>query len=142
MNLTKHSEVNKLATKIETAVEVVRDWTKGATAVDVQIAEMAQRFVELKAQETLIKDEFKTLKPELLKSLELNNQEDVISNGKKIQIVDESRTPKTVVKSIETILALVPKKYINALYEQGAIVDTEKVVGTHLKMTNAPQDGE
>ena len=89
MNLTKHSEVNKLATKIETAVEVVRDWTKGATAVDVQIAEMAQRFVELKAQETLIKDEFKTLKPELLKSLELNNQEDVISNGKKIQIVDE-----------------------------------------------------
>ena len=39
MNLTKHSEVNKLATKIETAVEVVRDWTKGATAVDVQIAE-------------------------------------------------------------------------------------------------------
>lgn len=134
--------MNKLATKIETAVEVVRDWTKGATAVDVQIAEMAQRFVELKAQETLIKDEFKTLKPELLKSLELNNQEDVISNGKKIQIVDESRTPKTVVKSIETILALVPKKYINALYEQGAIVDTEKVVATHLKMTNAPQDGE
>ena len=140
MNLTKHSEVNKLATKIETAVEVVRDWTKGATAVDVQIAEMAQRFVELKAQETLIKDEFKTLKPELLKSLELNNQEDVISNGKKIQIVDESRTPKTVVKSIETILALVPKKYINALYEQGAIVDTEKVVTAHLKMTNAPKD--
>ena len=134
--------MNKLATKIETAVEVVRDWTKGATAVDVQIAEMAQRFVELKAQETLIKDEFKPLKPELLKSLELNNKEDVISNGKKIQIVDESRTPKTVVKSIETILALVPKKYINALYEQGAIVDTEKVVATHLKMTNAPKVGE
>ena len=134
--------MNKLATKIETAVEVVRDWTKGATAVDVQIAEMAQRFVELKAQETLIKDEFKTLKPELLKSLELNNQEDVISNGKKIQIVDESRTPKTVVKSIETILALVPKKYINALYEQGAIEDTEKVVKEYLKMTNAPKVGE
>ena len=131
-----------MATKIETAVEVVRDWTKGATAVDVQIAEMAQRFVELKAQETLIKDEFKTLKPELLKSLELNNQEDVISNGKKIQIVDESRTPKTVVKSIETILALVPKKYINALYEQGAIEDTEKVVKEYLKMTNAPKVGE
>jgi len=129
-----------LATKIGNKAEVVvRDWTNGITAVDVAIAEMADRFVELKAQEKLIADEFKTLKPELLKSLNLNDQEDVIANGKKIQIVDESVTPKTVVKSIETILALVPKKYINALYEQGAIEDTEKVVKAYLKMTNAPK---
>jgi len=129
-----------LATKIGNKAEViVRDWTEGVTAVDVAIAEMADRFVELKAQEKLIADEFKTLKPELLKSLNLNDQEDVIANGKKIQIVDESVTPKTVVKSIETILALVPKKYINALYEQGAIEDTEKVVKAYLKMTNAPK---
>ncbi len=129
-----------MATKIGNKAEVVvRDWTNGITAVDVAIAEMADRFVELKAQEKLIADEFKTLKPELLKSLNLNDQEDVIANGKKIQIVDESVTPKTVVKSIETILALVPKKYINALYEQGAIEDTEKVVKAYLKMTNAPK---
>lgn len=129
-----------MATKIGNKAEViVRDWTEGVTAVDVAIAEMADRFVELKAQEKLIADEFKTLKPELLKSLNLNDQEDVIANGKKIQIVDESVTPKTVVKSIETILALVPKKYINALYEQGAIEDTEKVVKAYLKMTNAPK---
>lgn len=132
--------MNELATKIGNKAEVVvRDWTEGVTAVDVAIAEMADRFVELKAQEKLIADEFKTLKPELLKSLNLNDQEDVIANGKKIQIVDESVTPKTVVKSIETILALVPKKYINALYEQGAIEDTEKVVKAYLKMTNAPK---
>jgi len=136
--------VNKLATKkankIEQSSAVVTDWSTKSTAVDVAIAEMADRFVALKAQEKLIADEFKTLKPELLKSLTVNEQADVIANGKKIQVVDESRTPKTVVKSIETILALVPKKYINALYEQGAIVDTEKVVTAHLKMTNAPQD--
>jgi hypothetical protein len=132
--------VNELATKIgNTAEVVVRNWTEGVTAVDVQIAEMADRFVALKAQEKLIADEFKTLKPKLLESLVISNQEDVIADGKKIQIVDESITPKTVVKSIETILALVPKKYINALYEQGAIEDTEKVVKAYLKMTNAPK---
>ena len=132
--------MNELATKIgNTAEVVVRDWTEGVTAVDVQIAEMADRFVALKAQEKLIADEFKTLKPKLLESLVVSNQEDVIADGKKIQIVDESITPKTVVKSIETILALVPKKYINALYEQGAIEDTEKVVKAYLKMTNAPK---
>ena len=132
--------MNELATKIgNTAEVIVRDWTEGVTAVDVQIAEMADRFVALKAQEKLIADEFKTLKPKLLESLVVSNQEDVIADGKKIQIVDESITPKTVVKSIETILALVPKKYINALYEQGAIEDTEKVVKAYLKMTNAPK---
>ena len=137
--------MNKLATKkankIEQSSAVVTDWSTKSTAVDVAIAEMADRFVALKAQEKLIADEFKTLKPELLKSLNLNDQDDVIANGKKIQIVGESRTPKTVVKSIETILALVPKKYINALYEQGAIEDTEKVVKEYLKMTNAPKVG-
>ena len=138
--------MNKLATKkankIEQSSAVVTDWSTKSTAVDVAIAEMADRFVALKAQEKLIADEFKTLKPELLKSLNLNDQDDVIANGEKIQIVGASRTPKTVVKSIETILALVPKKYINALYEQGAIEDTEKVVKEYLKMTNAPKVGE
>ena len=132
----------KKANKIEQSSAVVTDWSTKSTAVDVAIAEMADRFVALKAQEKLIADEFKTLKPELLKSLNLNNQDDVIASGKKIQIVGESRTPKTVVKSIETILALVPKKYINALYEQGAIEYTEKVVKEYLKMTNAPKVGE
>ena len=124
--------------RIENAV--VRDWTEGVTAISDKIDEMAERFVALKAQEKLIADEFKTLKPELLKTLTVNEQGEIIADGKRIQIVDESRTDKTVVKSIETILALVPRKYIKALYEQGAIQDTEKVVKAHLKMTNAPKE--
>ncbi len=129
-----------MAKKIERPEVIVRNWTEGATAVSDKIDEMAERFVALKAQEKLIADEFKTLKPELLKTLTVNDQGEVIADGKRIQIVDESRTAKTVVKSVETILALVPRKYIKALYDQGAIEDTEKVVQAHLKMTNAPKE--
>ena len=139
---TKKSEnkIEKVENNVEQSNRVVRDWSDKSTAVDVAIAELAEAFVDFKADEQFVKDNFKTLKPELLNTLVANDRTEVIAKGKRIQIVPESQTPKKVITSVEAILALIPKKYVKTLYEQGAIVDTEKVVTAHLKMTNAPKD--
>ena len=139
---TKKSEnkIEKVENNVEQSNRVVRDWSDKSTAVDVAIAELAEAFVDFKADEQFVKDNFKTLKPQLLNTLVANDRTEVIAKGKRIQIVPESQTPKKVITSVEAILALIPKKYVKTLYEQGVVKDEIAVRASHLKMTNAPQD--
>ena len=99
---TKKSEnkIEKVENNVEQSNRVVRDWSDKSTAVDVAIAELAEAFVDFKADEQFVKDNFKTLKPELLNTLVANDRTEVIAKGKRIQIVPESQTPKKVITSV------------------------------------------